>query len=571
MKRLFSLIAVVLLAFALAACQEDVVETKDRPTISGLPATATIVLGDSINVLEGVTATDYDGRNILSSVTITVDPNTATVSNGVVTPSEPGTYLIVLTAKDDLDQTTTASLFLEVEDNLEVEEVGRVTFTFDQMSDEALQGFVSKEAGQIVNALSVSSGELVYTPITMGNGDGDNQINKVLELQEGTVYQVEITARASREISGVAFIVNDPTKGWSPYAGSWGNTIGTDNKTLTLSFNVEDFNDEAELLFNVGGQGSEDVVIYVSSINIVSFTNPQTEVYEFSDLDTDGWYTVEDQGELTTSIEDGKVSVNVTEFAPGIWEQRLEHVFLTLEANKVYKLSYTIHSTAEIRYEFLARTENQVINDIGFYVWSNPLIGAGETRTVTHTFNTNATDINEFKMIFQFGNQTAGSATITVSDVTIIYYDDLSEETIRFGGLQEGFNSYEQEPGRATLYIDTVNGRLVYDVENFGNTDWHNKVYYNQAIFETGAKYRVEFVAYASTNVQGFFAINPVGQWNPKVTTMFDLTTVAQTFSYETETLQQFDQTIELLFQFGQFNTGSAIIYIDSITIIELR
>ena len=570
MKRFFSLLVILLLAVVITACAKEV-EEKDLPVISGLPATASIVEGDSINVLEGVTATDYDGRDILDTVTITVDPNTATIVNGVITPSEPGTYLVVLTVKDDLDQTATASLFLEVEVNLVVEEVGRVTYTFSSVSEAALQGFVAKEAGTVVDALTVSSGELVYTPIQMGNGDGDNQINKVLELQEGAVYTVEITARASREITGVAFIINDTTKGWSPYKGSWGNVIGTEDKTLSLSFSVDAFNDEAELLFNVGGQGTDPVTIYVTSINIISFINPQTDVYEFTDLATDGWSTVEDAGQLTTTITDGDVSIAVSQFAPGIWEQRLEHVFLTLEASKVYKLSYTIHTTAEIRYEFLARTEYQVINDTGFYVWSNPLIAANETRTVTHTFTTSATDVDEFKMIFQFGNQTAGSATITVSDVTITYYDDLSEEMTRFGGLGSGFNSYEQDPAKATLYIDTVNGLLVYDVENFGSTDWHNKVFYNEAVFKTGAKYRVEFVAYASTNVEGFFAINPVGQWNPKVTTMFNLTTTAQTFSFETDTLQQFDQTIELLFQFGQFNTGSAIIYFESITIIELR
>jgi hypothetical protein len=57
---------------------------------------------------------------------------------------------------------------------------------------------------------------------------------------------------------------------------------------------------------------------------------------------------------------------------------------------------------------------------------------------------------------------------------------------------------------------------------------------------------------------------------NPKVTTMFELTTTAQTFSYETPNLQSFDENIELLFQFGNFNSGEAVIYFDSITIIEL-
>lgn len=570
MKKWLSLPLLVLFALVLFAC-EEVTEDKDAPVIEGLPATASIVLGESIDVLEGVTATDYDGNDITADIVITIDPDTAVIEDGIVTPEEIGTYLVTLTVEDDLDQEATSSLFLEVEDDLTVEEVSRVTLAFDEFGEDAFKGFVAKEMGDPVDALSIENGELIYQPIDMGAGDGDNQLHLDMELVAGTVYRVEIEARATREIGGVAFIVNDTREGWAPYDGSWGNTITTDYQTLSLSFTAEDDNDEAELLFNVGGQSDEALSVHVRSLSVVSFVNPQTTSYPFTDLDSDGWSLVEDAGTLSHTIEEEAITIDVAEFAGGIWEQRLEHEFLTLEAEKVYKLSYTIHSTEALNYEFLARTEYQVQEDIGFYVWSNPSLGAGETRTVTHTFETSELDVDDFKMIFQFGNQSATSAQITVSDVEITYYDDLETTETRFSGLTEGFGSFEQEPARASLYIDTENARLVYDVHTFGETDWHNKVFYDEALFVEGSKYRVEFVAYASVAVEGFFAVNPVGQWNPKVTTMFSLTTDAQTFSYETPDLQQFDQTIELLFQFGSFNTGSAEIYIESITIIELR
>ena len=172
-------------------------------------------------------------------------------------------------------------------------------------------------------------------------------------------------------------------------------------------------------------------------------------------------------------------------------------------------------------------------------------------------------------MFFQIGGQ-ALPTVITISDVNLVSYDGFSEEVTRFTGLPEGFGSFENAPAAASLYVDATAGNLVYDVSVFGDVDWYNKVFLEDTVFNDGSKYRIEFVAHASKTISGFFAVNPVGQWNPKVATMFEVTTTAQTFSYETENLQSFDETMEILFQFGSFNEGEATIYIDSITIIEL-
>ena len=172
-------------------------------------------------------------------------------------------------------------------------------------------------------------------------------------------------------------------------------------------------------------------------------------------------------------------------------------------------------------------------------------------------------------MFYQIGGQEK-PVVITISDVVLTSYDGFSETVTRFTGLSEGFGSFEQEPAVANLYVDIELGNLIYNVAVFGDTDWHNKVYLENVLFNDGSKYRVEFVASASKDVSFFFAVNPIGQWNPKVATMVDLTTTVQTFSFETDNLQSFNENIELLFQFGSFNSGAATIYIDSITIIEL-
>ncbi len=574
MKKVLSIMFTVVTVLTLIACGNKKTE-RTKPVIVGLPATAEITEGESIDVLKGVTATTHGDVDATDNIVISVEPSTATIDKGVITPTAPGSYLIKLTVTDPKDDKlfTTATLFLDVLENVEVSEKSRVVYNFDSVSETALMGFTAKEAGTEVSALSVSNGTLIYTPITVGGGDGDNQILKHLSLEAGTTYTIELDAKASKDLTGVAFVINGKTPGeWDPYVGSWGLNVTTEVKTFSHTFAVENTNEAAELLFNVGGNGEADFTVTIERLVVIANSNPQSETLAFTDITSegDGWVYVNENGASTASVVDGKAVINITDSNAGIWEQKLYHEPLLLEANKVYKLSYTIHASEEIRYEYIARTRSQQSDGRDEnYIWSGPTLGKDETRTVVHTFTTNEVDIHDFDMFFQFGGQ-ASAVVITISDVVLTAYDDFSETITRFSGLPEGFDNYENPPAKANMYIDIENGFLVYDVSVFGDTDWFNKVFLEDVKFNDGSKYRIEFVAHASKTVNGFFAVNPIGQWNPKVAEMFELTATSKTFVYETPNLQSFTENIELLFQFGSFNTGEAIIYIDSITIVEL-
>ena len=207
-----------------------------------------------------MTATAHGDKDITSSIKITIDPSTATILNGVVTPQEAGSYLITLTATDPVDTSlqATATLFLDVLEDLTVTEINRVSYDFDTTSASAFKGFVAKESGEVVQALTLVNGELIYTPLISGNSDGDNQIYRLLNLKANTTYTVSLEARATRNLNGVAFVINGKTPGtWDPYSGMWGQEVTTEYKTFTHTFSVDEDNDAAELLFNVGGQGAD--------------------------------------------------------------------------------------------------------------------------------------------------------------------------------------------------------------------------------------------------------------------------------------------------------------------------
>ena len=235
MKKILSALIIMVATLALVACDSTPAE-RSNPVITGLPATAEIMQGESINVLQGVTAKAHGDVDITNKIVVTTDPSTATIVDGVVTPQESGSYLIKLSVADPKNEalTATATLFLDVVENLVVVEKNRVVYDFNSITTSALEGFVSKEAGVEVNALSVANGALIYTPITSGNGDGDNQILKFLNFEANSTYTISLEAKASRNLTGVAFVINGKTPGeWDPYAGAWGQEIGTEYKTYT--------------------------------------------------------------------------------------------------------------------------------------------------------------------------------------------------------------------------------------------------------------------------------------------------------------------------------------------------
>ena len=100
-------------------------------------------------------------------------------------------------------------------------------------------------------------------------------------------------------------------------------------------------------MFNVGGQGDDQYEVHIARLTVVANSNPQTNNIVFEDITSagDGWVYLNDNGNSTATVVNGKVVIDVTNPDAGIWEQKLFHEPIQLSANKVYKLTYTIHAT----------------------------------------------------------------------------------------------------------------------------------------------------------------------------------------------------------------------------------
>ena len=98
-KRIANCLLFVLAIIALAGCIEPTEESNKAPVFAGV-GDATVVVGDTFDVLAGVTANDAEDGNLTSSIVVT--------SNNVNTSFE-GVYTVVYAVKDSEELSTVAN------------------------------------------------------------------------------------------------------------------------------------------------------------------------------------------------------------------------------------------------------------------------------------------------------------------------------------------------------------------------------------------------------------------------------------------------------------------------------
>jgi hypothetical protein len=371
-------------------------------------------------------------------------------------------------------------------------------------------------------------------------------------------------------------VVNPVEAIWDPhFAESWGNSIGTEPVEKVFTFTSDVAYEDAVLIIDgiarTINQGQEPLVITIHSLSLSVQASPVSQI-DGMNVKEDGFMVaVGDMGVATLTAAEGVGTLDVSNFSDEIWELIVRHANIALVPNKTYQLSYTLTPSINIgRYEFIARTDNQNANGLGFYIWSDVPGGVSANTPITRTFTfTTSDDVENFSIFFQFGGAASVPGVITFNNFSLKYFDGNETNSLKWSSLPEGFYSYDDASSEASLYIDTTLGALVYDIEVFGESDWQNKVWYDLS-FNEGSKYQIIIEAYATRDISFNFIINVKSEWNPKVYEQINLTTEAQSFTFETLDIQTLTQYIELLFQFGQVTDQPCTIYITSITIVEL-
>ena len=141
----------------------------------------------------------------------------------------------------------------------------------------------------------------------------------------------------------------------------------------------------------------------------------------------------------------------------------------------------------------------------------------------------------------------------------------------------ETFNGTDEDNDKGVGVIWAEDGNFFYRIDNGGTVDWHNKLICgytgNPLTLESDAYYTIEITVKAQKPVSCGVFLNPMGDWDPRISEGMDITTEYQTFRFTTTDTLITDMDFELLFQFGSEDTaamGENTIEFSNITIYKM-
>jgi hypothetical protein len=377
-----------------------------------------------------------------------------------------------------------------------------------------------------------------------------------------------------------------------------------------------------ELNFSVGADGSAELLIHLGKItpnpDNAADTTPENftvtidkiEIYEVTGTEVKNPVYTNDfasgvEGGITVSAGDGasanvtadngaaKVTIDSYHNGGGVWSIKTDLALPenAIEAGVKYYFSFKINAANGQTGECLVESASQEWANRVYFGSLNAT--AGEDVIVSGVFTAEQA-IADPVIRLQIGNPGDGvtSNVIVIDDVVFgkLEGDKETNKTIHkfhpFGaGTANGTNPHfpwgtfngtdeDNEQGVGTIWME--NGSLFYRIDQGGVTDWHNKLYCgygeNPLVLKADSYYTVEIVAKASKNVSCSFFLNPLGNWDPRLSEGLDITTEEQTFTFTTTDTLVTDMNFEMLFQFGSEATaalGEVTIEFVSITIYQ--
>ncbi len=614
-KKLISLfLCLFLFVGCFSACEQTDADTE-APVISGVKDSTSIQLGDAFNALDGVTASDNVDGDLTSSIVLSSNPE-LTFTNGVCQPSGKGAYEIIYSVTDKAGNKAEEYCTLTVTNKTSTE-TPYYNFDFSQYDASEVPTFLNLvtyneaqaeiEKTQGLLRLNVSSvGTVAGSPnsVTLFN-DMDTNV--------GSSYKVNIYMKSSAPV-WFNFMANHTAAGWSPLGTSaWNYNIpGTDVYTLyTVTFDAPaaapaDYAGEVpygqvkvflELgAYNVDGIGANPSsysidILKVEAYEIVGIENNESikKTESFSEANADALFVSPAAG--STTYENGVASYNVSAFVPSAagWEIHLRHKLgVAIEKDKKYVITYTMESDAEISAgggvcieHFVDEWQNRAA------FLGSPVHAAG-SGTYTLTF-TSLVDLNaeDSALVWYLKDAPATQATVTMKLSSVEVFEVKGNKTsdktnyhyYPFNGETEWtcWNDTDDDLGQGglgTMYFD--NGKMIYDIAVISGVDYGNKIFNNSLTFEEDCLYKITVTMKANKDCTCWFILNPPTAYDPIISSVFDVTTEDQTFTFTTTSEFVVEKDLQLIFSFGSsYNEAGAVdgglrIEFSSINVIKL-
>jgi len=614
-RRILCMLLALVMSFSLAACgflpsdptdPTDPTDPAEKPEITGVKD-LTVQAGTEIDVMEGVTAADAEGNDLTSMITVDSTP-VLTFKNGKATPEKPGSYELTYTVTDangeSVSEYATLTVTKKTADAVIYKEFD---FGADQTVD--TKGWYSF-IGDSANATGeVKQGAFVFDIVNPGNGDGDVKLAIGDLPLKAADYKVKVWAKSTAK-TYAHIIANDTSKGWAPYGGVWNVVIDETIKPLELNFTVS-AEGAAELMINMGkitpnpdnaaDTTPENFTVTIDKIEIYEIVGTEVEVPTYTNDFANNTNGIEvgagDGAAANVAADNGAAKITISSYptSGGIWSIKVNMPLPEngIEKGAKYYFNFKINAANGQTGELLVESASQEWNNRALFSSLNA--PAGETITVSGVF-TAENDIADPVIRLQIGNPGEGvtNNVIVIDDVVFGKLEgdkEVKKEIYAFtpfgpdtaNGTNANFpwqtfngTDEDKEAGVGTIW--TEDGKMFYRIDEAGVTDWYNKLICgykeNPLVLEADSYYTIEIVAKASKDVSCAFFLNPLGEWNPRLSEAIDFTTEEKTFTFTTTETLVTDMNFEMLFQFGSEATaalGEVTIEFASITIYQSK
>ena len=602
-RKILALILSLAMILSLAACGGSGENTA--PVISGV-ADQTVEAGSEFDALAGVTANDAEDGDISSMITIEATP-ALNFKNGKATPETAGSYELVYSVTDKGGQTVEAYATLTV-----TKQTGEATvlyaFEFADQTVDA-RGWTAKIAEGVEATGELKQGAFVFDITNPGAGDGDIQLVLSGMPVKAADYKVKVWAKSTANTYAHILAKDESVEEWATFGGAFNVVIGEEIAPLELNFTAPG-DGSTELMINLGkitpnpenpdDTTPENFTVTIDKIEVYEITGEETQtpVYtnDFSSADASALTVSAGDGAAASASFDGEAAVVTIDSYPtegGVWSIKADIALpgVTIEQGQKYYYSFKINASNGQAGECLV--ESATLFHEARANFNGIAASAGEDTIVTAVFTAEA-NVSDPVIRLQIGNPSEGAAynSIVIDDVVfgLVEGDKETHKTIyafnAFGPNTanatnsaypwQTFNGTDEDNDRGVGTIWTENGHMFYRIDQGGVTDWHNKLICgygdNPLVLPADSYFVVEIVAKATKDVSCGFFLNPLGNWDPRITEGMDLTTEEQTFTFETNDILITDMNFEMLFQFGSeatANLGEVTVEIISITIYQ--
>ena len=603
MRKVLAMLLAVAMLLSLAACGPKGENTA--PQITGVKD-LTVQAESEIDVLAGITATDAEDGDLTSMITVESTP-VLTFKNGKATPEKAGNYELTYTVTDKNGQSVSEYATLVVTKKT-ADAVVYQEFDFDTNHNVDANGWEAHVAEGVAATGELKQGAFVFDITNPGAGDGDIKLALPGFAVKAADYKIKVWAKSTAKTYAHILARDENADGWSTFGGAFNVVIDETVKPLELNFTVSG-DGSAELLIHLGkitpnpdnaaDTTPENFTVTIDKIEIYEVTGTEVKnpVYtnDFASRIDGIVVSAGDGASANVAADNGAAKVTIDSYhnGGGVWSIKTDLALPenAIEAGVKYYFSFKINAANGQTGECLVESASQEWANRVYFGSLNAT--AGEDVIVSGVFTAEQA-IADPVIRLQIGNPGDGvtSNVIVIDDVVFgkLEGDKETNKTIHkfhpFGaGTANGTNPHfpwgtfngtdeDNEQGVGTIWME--NGSLFYRIDQGGVTDWHNKLYCgygeNPLVLKADSYYTVEIVAKASKNVSCSFFLNPLGNWDPRLSEGLDITTEEQTFTFTTTDTLVTDMNFEMLFQFGSEATaalGEVTIEFVSITIYQ--